>query len=54
MLERKPDINDITEMPPRMSLESMGVAEEKRQQLKQLFPEVFNEDKVDFEPKIIS
>ena len=53
MLERKPNINDDIEMPPRMALESMDVAEEKRQQLKHLlykeFPEVFNEDKVDFE-----
>ncbi|MCW7556026.1 site-specific DNA-methyltransferase [Endozoicomonas gorgoniicola] len=49
MLERNPNINDEMEMPPRMALESMDIAEEKRQQLKQLFPEVFNEDKVDFE-----
>ncbi len=33
----------------KMILESMDVAEEKRQQLKQLFPEVFVEDKVDFD-----
>ena len=28
---------------------SMDVAEEKREQLKQLFPEVFTEDKIDFD-----
>ena len=33
----------------KMNLESMDVAEEKRQQLKLLFPEVFSEDKVDFD-----
>ena len=48
MLDHNPGINEDA-MPPRMPLESMDVAEEKRQQLKQLFPEVFNEDKVDFE-----
>lgn len=49
MYERKPEGENISELPQRMALESMDVAEEKRQQLKQLFPEVFNEDKVDFE-----
>ena len=48
MLDHNPGINEDI-MPSRMPLESMDVAEEKRQQLKQLFPEVFNEDKVDFE-----
>ena len=33
----------------KMPLTSMDLAEEKREQLKALFPEVFTEDKVDFE-----
>ena len=33
----------------RVTLESMDIAEEKRARLKSLFPEVFTEDKVDFE-----
>ncbi|MGB0683718.1 MAG: site-specific DNA-methyltransferase [Magnetovibrionaceae bacterium] len=37
------------EMPEKMDLKSMDVAEEKREQLKQLFPEVFSEGKIDFE-----
>ena len=53
MYERKPVENPIEnqvqDMPERMVLESMDIAAEKREQLKQLFPEVFNEDKVDFE-----
>ena len=53
MYERKPVENlienQIQEMPERMTLESLDIAAEKREQLKQLFPEVFNEDKVDFE-----
>ena len=53
MYERKPvenlSENQIQDMPERMTLESLDIAAEKREQLKQLFPEVFNEDKVDFE-----
>ena len=53
MYERKPVENlienQIQDMPERMTLESLDIAAEKREQLKQLFPEVFNEDKVDFE-----
>lgn len=32
-----------TEQPEKMPLESLDVAEDKRHQLKQLFPEVFTE-----------
>lgn len=32
-----------------MELTSMDVAEEKREELKQLFPEVFSEGKIDFD-----
>ena len=53
MYERKPVENpvenQVQDMPERMTLDSMDIAAEKREQLKQLFPEVFNEDKVDFE-----
>jgi len=36
-------------MPEKMQLTSMDIAEEKRQQLKALFPEAFTGDKVDFD-----
>ncbi len=36
-------------MAEKMKLESMDIAEERREQLKELFPEVFAEDKVDFD-----
>ena len=35
--------------PEKMKLTSMDVAQEKRAQLKRLFPEVFTEDRIDFE-----
>ena len=35
--------------PEKMELTSMDVAEEKREELKQLFPEVFSEGKIDFD-----
>ena len=35
--------------PEKMKLTSMDVAQEKRARLKQLFPEVFTEDRIDFE-----
>jgi len=34
--------------PEKMNLESMDIAGKKREQLKELFPEVFSENKVDF------
>ena len=37
------------EKPKKMSLTSMDVAQEKREQLKRLFPEVFSEDQVNFD-----
>ncbi len=37
------------QQPEKMPLTSMDIAAEKREQLKALFPEVFTEDKVDFE-----
>lgn len=33
----------------KMKLDSMDVVEEKRRRLKSLFPEVFTDDKIDFE-----
>lgn len=35
--------------PEKLDLRSMDITDEKKQQLKQLFPEVFREDKVDFD-----
>ena len=37
------------DVPEKMPLTSMDVAEEKREQLKQLFPEAFSEDTIDFD-----
>jgi adenine-specific DNA-methyltransferase len=37
------------ESPQKLDLRSMDITEEKKQQLKQLFPEVFREDKIDFD-----
>ena len=37
------------ETPQKLDLRSMDITEEKKQQLKQLFPEVFREDKIDFD-----
>ena len=37
------------ETPQKLDLRSMDITDEKKQQLKQLFPEVFREDKVDFD-----
>jgi adenine-specific DNA-methyltransferase len=41
--------NDKMNDDTKMKLKSMDVAEEKRHRMKQLFPEVFTEDKVDFD-----
>ena len=41
--------NDASERPEKMKLTSMDMAQEKRARLKQLFPEVFTEDRIDFE-----
>ena len=56
MYQRKDVENGVEqqgEQPETMSLASMDVAAEKREQLKKLFkqdfPEVFNEEKIDFE-----
>ncbi len=35
--------------PEKVNLESLDIARKKREQLKELFPEVFSEDKVDFD-----
>lgn len=35
--------------PQKIDLRSMNITEEKKQQLKQLFPEVFREDNIDFD-----
>ena len=40
---------NMTDQPEKMSLTSMDIPEEKREALKQLFPEVFTEDKIDFD-----
>lgn len=37
------------ENPEKLDLRSMDISDEKKKQLKQLFPEVFREDKVDFD-----
>src|SRR5690625_4563917 len=37
------------ETPEKLDLRSMDITDEKKRQLKQLFPEVFREDKVDFD-----
>ncbi len=37
------------ETPEKLDLRSMDITDEKKQQLKQLFPEVFREDKIDFD-----
>ncbi len=34
--------------PEKVDLQSMDISEEKRAQLKQIFPEIFHEDKIDF------
>lgn len=39
----------MTDQPEKMDLTSMDVAAEKKAQLKQLFPEAFTEDKIDFD-----
>ncbi len=35
--------------PEKLGLRSMDIAREKKEKLRQLFPEVFSEDKIDFE-----
>ncbi len=39
----------MTDQPEKMPLSSMDIAAEKRDALKQLFPEVFAEDRIDFD-----
>ena len=39
----------MTDTPEKMPLTSMDIAAEKRDALKELFPEVFSEDKIDFD-----
>ena len=39
----------MTDQPEKMPLTSMDIAAEKRDALKQLFPEVFAEDRIDFD-----
>ena len=34
--------------PEKLSLQSMSITEEQKEKLKQVFPEVFNEDKIDW------
>ena len=41
--------DNALERPEKMKLTSMDVAQENRARLKQLFPEVFTEDRIDFE-----
>ena len=40
--------NKNQEKPKKMSLKSMNITEEQKKKLKQIFPEVFNEDKIDW------
>ncbi len=42
-------MRDAMSKPDKMKLESMDTVEEKRLRLKSLFPEVFTEDKIDFD-----
>ena len=37
------------QQPEKMKLTSMDISEEKREQLKSMFPEVFSEGKLDFD-----
>ena len=46
MVQTDNDESDIN--PEKISLESMDIAAEKRDALKQIFPEIFTEDKIDF------
>lgn len=39
----------MPEQPEKLDLKSMDITENKKQQLKQLFPEVFTEDQIDFD-----
>ncbi|MEX2410380.1 MAG: site-specific DNA-methyltransferase, partial [Candidatus Paceibacterota bacterium] len=39
----------MSDTPEKLDLCSMDIPEDKKQQLKQLFPEVFREDRVDFD-----
>jgi len=39
----------MSDTPEKLDLRSMDITDEKKKQLKQLFPEVFREDKVDFD-----
>ena len=39
----------VSDQPEKMNLESMDVSAEKRDAMKQLFPEVFTEDNIDFD-----
>jgi len=37
------------EKSKKLSLKSMSITEEQKKKFKQIFPEVFNEDKIDWE-----
>jgi adenine-specific DNA-methyltransferase len=39
----------MSDLPNKMDLKSMNITEEQKANLKQIFPEVFNEDKIDFD-----
>src|SRR5699024_12046239 len=39
----------MPQQPEKLDLTSMDVTDDKKQRLKQLFPEVFREDKIDFD-----
>ena len=39
----------MSDKPQKMNLNSMDISEEKRKKLKELFPEVFNEEHIDFD-----
>ncbi len=44
----KKNIKTVKKEPKRLSLRSMSITEEQKRKLKQLFPEVFNEKKIDW------
>ena len=39
----------MVDTPAKVDLKSMSITDEQKARLKQLFPQVFNEDKIDFD-----
>ena len=49
MKQPKKNKNHIKKQPKKLKMESMNITEEQKKKLKQLFPEVFSEKKIDWE-----